>query len=182
MRAARRIKAEVIVIAMIGGLALAMPASPVCGDDCAPMADSTCYCPPGTEYAIDPNGDREAGYVDQVQSVRVEYCRKRDARGHWVRHGPCIVRGPNDERYEAGEYVDGQRDGVWRHWGPTQTNERRYDHGRYDPGFARKIGDPDRLTIDFCNCRVQAGATCSGCDIVSEPEGKERARAGLRVD
>jgi hypothetical protein len=149
---------ELTVIALLGGLALSMPA-PAGGDGCAPLADSTCHCPPGTEFAIDPNGDREAGYTDQVQSVRIEYCRKRDAKGNWVRHGPCIVRGPNDERYEVGEYIDGQRDGVWRHWGPSQTNERRYDHGRYDREFVGKIDYPDSVTIDFCNCRVQAGLT-----------------------
>src|SRR5262245_48318349 len=91
---------------------------------------------------------REAGYTDQVQSIRIEYCRKRDAKRNWVRHGPCIVRGPNDERYEVGEYVDGQRDGVWRRWGPSQTSETRYDHGRYVGVNAATVGYPDSVTID----------------------------------
>jgi hypothetical protein len=123
------------------------------------MADSTCHCPPGTEYAIDPKGDREAGYTDQVQSVRIEYCRKRNAKRKWQRHGPCIVRGPNDERYEVGEYVDGQRDGVWLSTNGSLVVERAYDHGRYLRDRVRLLSVPESVAVDFCNCRVQGGLT-----------------------
>ena len=146
------------LVAWLGGLVLAL-ASPAHAQDCAPMADSTCHCPVGTEYAIERHGDREAGYTDQPQSVRIEYCRKRDAKGHWVRHGPCIFRGPNDERYEEGQYVEGQRDGVWRRWNTSQTSECRYDHGRYIHESVGNIGYPDSVAIDFCNCRKQGGLT-----------------------
>ena len=122
------------------------------------MADSTCHCPRGTEYAVEGNGDSEAGY-DQPQSVRIEYCRKRGAKRSWVRQGPCIVRGPNDERYEEGQYVDGQRDGVWIDRRGMYVYREVYDRGQYLRDSIRVVGTPDSVTIDFCNCRVHGGLT-----------------------
>lgn len=43
--------------------------------------------------------------------------------------------------------------------GPSQTNERRYDHGRFIRDVVGKVGYPDSVAIDFCNCRVQSGLT-----------------------
>ncbi len=61
MRRPSRLRAVVALtrITLLGDSALAMSGAAI-GAACAPMADSTCDCPPGTAYMIDPGGDHEA--------------------------------------------------------------------------------------------------------------------------
>lgn len=110
--------------------------------------DARCRCPEGTVHTLVPTSParaREAYYPSAE-----EFCRKR---GTWTRHGHYVLWGPNGERLEEGEYVDGKREGSWQFWLPSQLQIRHFVGGKQAGVEVR--GAPSAFAIDVCACRHQ---------------------------
>jgi hypothetical protein len=125
------------------------PQLPPCAQS---QPDSVCKCPPGTERLLQPPsadlGVRQGGAVSE------EACWKAAGSGIRVRHGPCVIWGPNGERLAEGAFVFGKKNGVWHQWTTVQEVTEYWTAGHYDS--VRVVGTPQSFMIDFCACRPQS--------------------------
>ena len=119
------------------------------------LADSTganFRCSAGLEHVVIRTSPERARHAYYPQTE--EFCRQRLADGSVVLQGHYVLWGPNGERLEEGDYLDGKRDGVWRRWLPTQVIEDTWKMGKLSS--VRDMGAPPAWDVDFCNCIPQA--------------------------
>jgi hypothetical protein len=105
-------------------------------------------CPNRTEYMKAPVSLQIATkpYYPQFK----EYCQKRKKNSTISKEGPYILWGPNGEKLEEGQYVNGKKDGKWVRWSPSQILEDTWKKGDYIG--TRIIGEPSVYKIDFATC------------------------------
>src|SRR5205823_4284814 len=110
-------------------------------------------CPAGLEQVQRKLSIEEARTSGGVSE---EFCRRREANGTFVKHGPYTLWGPNGEAFEQGCFVDGQRDGKWISINTSQVVEHFYDKGTIVPAKGEVVGEPEWLVIDFAAANRQA--------------------------
>lgn len=105
-------------------------------------------CPPDTERVFKklPEKIREEPYYPQAK----EFCRRNTDDARIMKHGPYIRWGPNGEKGLEGNYVHGQKEGLWIRRVPTQTQLSRWEEGERVSRTTEPA--PDTYTIDFQNC------------------------------
>ena len=79
-----------------------------------------------------------------------EYCQKKVEKGFILKEGSYILWGPNGEKLEEGQYVNGKKDGKWERWLPSQILEDSWKEGEFID--SKVIGSPGIYVIDFGAC------------------------------
>jgi hypothetical protein len=113
-------------------------------------------CPEGTTRFVQrlPLEVRQKQFFAQ----RDEFCLDKDFK----RHGPFARWGPNGERFSAGQYNHGAKDGTWTNW---ERGEREtWSNGTRLAKTAEIPLPPGTGVLDFSVCAFQFGSVDNGVD------------------
>jgi len=121
-------------------------------------SQSSFECPPGSDHILTkasetlgkaPNFARAEEYCLKALGSKGGVCLSVPA-GHYV------LWGPNGERLEEGDYIDGRKTGLWASWSPQEASQIVWNDGAPDSSSWKSFGRPTSITIDCLACLQQS--------------------------
>ena len=116
-----------------------------------PTRANALNCPEGSQHFLQETTPKLKSDPFLYYGIKEEFCGYYDTKGEIIRNGPYILWGPNGEKSQEGQYLNGKKEGKWIRRIPSQTLEDTWQDGKYIT--ARILSNtPDNFYIDFEAC------------------------------